>query len=108
MKLWKNFVRSIKQKHSRFPIEYEIILRSRSAFLLQKQNQNDNEKMGEGTWRKLGEKNVLEASMWYAEELLYLQQTVLDIGRDDWPNKIFLVSRHDNMHITHLYKHDEM
>ena len=32
--------------------------------------------------RKLGEKSVLEASMWYVEELLYLQQTVLEIGRD--------------------------
>ena len=35
------------------------------------------------TRRKLREKSVLESSMWYVEGLLYLQQTVLEIGRDD-------------------------
>ena len=35
------------------------------------------------TGRKLEEKSVLEASMWYVEEILYLRKTLLEIGRDE-------------------------
>ena len=54
------------------------------------------------------ERSVLEASMWYVEEPLYLRQTLLETGKDERSNKILHISHHENLQITHLYKHNQM